>query len=92
MATTNEHHDHHHHHHHAAGPQPQATLDDKLRVLLPHWVEHNAEHAADFREWAEKAHQAGLQGVAEEIELAAKQLGWVNEALEAALGKLSVAE
>ena len=21
---------------------------EKLRVLLPHWVEHNAEHAAEF--------------------------------------------
>lgn len=28
---------------------------DKLRVLLPHWIEHNGEHADTFREWAEQA-------------------------------------
>ncbi len=28
---------------------------DKLRVLLPHWIEHNGEHADTFREWADRA-------------------------------------
>ena len=28
---------------------------DKLRVLLPHWIEHNGEHAAEFRAWADRA-------------------------------------
>jgi hypothetical protein len=66
-----------------------ATTDrDKLRVLLPHWIEHNAEHAAEFRNWAQKARAAGWEEVAEEIETAAKELGWVNEALSAALDKL----
>jgi hypothetical protein len=27
---------------------------DKLRVLLPHWIEHNEEHAKEFRGWAER--------------------------------------
>jgi hypothetical protein len=31
------------------------TDPEKLRVLLPHWIEHNAEHAAEFRQWAEWA-------------------------------------
>ena len=26
---------------------------EKLRVLIPHWVEHNNEHAQEFRDWAE---------------------------------------
>ena len=64
------------------------TDRDKVRALLPHWIEHNAEHAAEFRRWAEKVHAAGQEEVAEEIALAAKQLGWVNEALSAALEKL----
>jgi hypothetical protein len=66
-----------------------ATDLEKLRALLPHWIEHNAEHAAEFRTWAEKARAAGQGAVAEEIETAAKELGWVNEALSAALQKLS---
>ena len=28
---------------------------DKLRVLLPHWIEHNGEHAGEFRGWADRA-------------------------------------
>jgi hypothetical protein len=64
------------------------TDEDKLRLLLPHWIEHNAEHAAEFRTWAEKARAAGQEGAADEIDTAAKELGWVNEALSAALGKL----
>ena len=61
---------------------------DKMQVLLPHWIEHNAEHKAEFREWAERARIVGREDVAEEIALAAKQLEWVNEALTTALGKL----
>lgn len=64
------------------------TDEDKLRVLLPHWIEHNAEHAAEFRQWAEKARAAGLGEVGDEIALAAKELGWVNEALTDALERL----
>ncbi|XOF33965.1 MAG: hypothetical protein ACL93V_01295 [Candidatus Electrothrix sp. YB6] len=27
---------------------------DKLRVMLPHWIEHNQGHAREFSQWAEK--------------------------------------
>ena len=60
----------------------------KLRVLLPHWVEHNAEHAAEFREWAERARAVGQEGPAADIALAAEELGWANEQLAAALERL----
>jgi len=61
---------------------------EKVRALLPHWIEHNAEHAAEFRRWVEKVRAAGQEEAAEEIALAAKELGWVNEALALALEKL----
>jgi len=64
------------------------TLQDRLQALLPHWMEHNAEHAAEFRNWAEQARAAGQEEVADEIDTAAKELGWVNEALSTALQKL----
>jgi len=60
----------------------------KLRVLLPHWIEHNAEHAAEFREWAERVRVAGQEGPAADIALTAEELGWANEQLAAALEKL----
>jgi hypothetical protein len=56
---------------------------DKLRVLLPHWIAHNGEHAGEFRDWAARA------GAAEDDILAAAEL--VEEAngrLEQALDKL----
>ena len=56
---------------------------DKVRAMLPHWIEHNADHAADFRLWA------GLAGEAEaDIEAAAAQMEAANDALTAALAKL----
>ena len=58
---------------------------EKLGVLLPHWVEHNAEHAAEFRNWAAKARDAGREAAAVEIEKAAGALVGANEALSAAL-------
>ena len=59
------------------------TGQDKLRALLPHWIEHNAEHAADFRHWAGVAGEA-----ASDIEAAAAQMEAANEALAVALAKL----
>ena len=32
---------------------------EKLRVLLPHWLEHNTAYADDYRAWAERAQAAG---------------------------------
>jgi hypothetical protein len=65
-----------------------STLQEKVRALLPHWIEHNAEHAAEFHRWAEEVRAVGQEEVADEIALAAKELGWVNEALRSALEKL----
>jgi hypothetical protein len=56
---------------------------DKLRVLLPHWIEHNQEHAAEFQVWAAKAGEASP-----EILAAAEMLVKANFSLEAALDKL----
>jgi hypothetical protein len=65
-----------------------AKDEEKLRALLPHWIEHNDEHAAEFRAWADRARAAGQDKAAEEIDTAAKELGWVNESLRAALEKM----
>jgi hypothetical protein len=54
---------------------------EKLRVLIPHWIEHNGEHAEEFRVWAEKAGSArsDLMAAAEQLDEANCRLG---EALE----------
>ena len=56
---------------------------DKLRMLLPHWIEHNAEHAEEFQRWA---HQAGPARDA--LLDAARLAGDANAQLQDALEKL----
>ena len=57
--------------------------EEKLRVLIPHWIEHNQEHAAEFLRWVEQAGEA-----APEILAAADEMIRVNDSLTAALEKL----
>ena len=64
------------------------TEIEKLRVLLPHWMEHNEEHAAEFERWAETAAQAGHEDAANLIRLAAEQMAEANTTLQAALERL----
>lgn len=56
---------------------------EKLRVLIPHWIEHNQEHAGEFRRWAEAAGD-----LAPEILAAAEAMNIANQSLAAALEKL----
>ena len=42
-----------------------------FRVLLEHWIEHNAAHVAEFEKWARRAGEAGLEETSREISAAA---------------------
>jgi len=77
-------------HTHEHEEKVKAVPDDlaKLCILLPHWIEHNEEHAASFREWAGKAREMGLETVARQIEEAVERMATCNEALAAALKTL----
>ncbi|MFZ5916368.1 MAG: hypothetical protein ACOYZ7_05520 [Chloroflexota bacterium] len=61
---------------------------EKLRALLPHWMEHNQEHAGEFEAWAEKATAAGYAAAAQTIRRAAEAMQQVNAALQSALDEL----
>jgi hypothetical protein len=56
---------------------------DKLRVLLPHWIEHTGEHAGEFRRWAQQ-----VQPVQEHLQVAAQLLEQAKGRLQKALAKL----
>lgn len=56
---------------------------EKLRVLIPHWIEHNDEHAAEYRRWAEQAGE-----VSDDILAAVQALAQVNRSLSNALQKI----
>jgi hypothetical protein len=68
----------------------QTISDDlaKLRILLPHWIEHNEEHADSFRKWAERARDLGQAETARRIEDAVDRMATCNQALTAALEAL----
>ena len=61
---------------------------EKLRALLPHWMEHNEDHAGEFEGWAARASAAGHQKAAQQIRLAAEAMTQSNEALQLALADL----
>jgi len=60
----------------------------KLKTLLNYWIEHNREHAQEFREWAEKAKSFGQATVHGDIMQAAQQMDKANEFLLTALERL----
>jgi hypothetical protein len=61
---------------------------DKLRALLPHWIEHNRDHALEFGRWADAAEQAGHQAAADSIRRAMQSAQQANDDLEKALDAL----
>jgi len=64
------------------------TTQEKLKVLLPHWIDHNRGHGAEFRKWAEEASQEGLSDVAGLISQAAEILKEADSLLAEALLKV----
>ncbi|NPV10014.1 MAG: hypothetical protein HPY83_18875 [Anaerolineae bacterium] len=61
---------------------------ERLKVLLPHWMEHNAEHAEEFRRWAERVRGVGGESAADRIMAAAQAMEKAIAELEAALASL----
>ncbi len=88
-------HEHHHQHHtdHAHGhaetdSEELGELATKLSVLIPHWIEHNADHAESFRTWAEQVRAAGDEHLADHIEEAACKIEAANRDLEGVLAHI----
>lgn len=64
------------------------TEKGKLKILLSHWIEHNGQHAQEFREWAEKARGLGKAEVHDDMMQAVQQMNKANEFLLSALERL----
>ncbi len=62
--------------------------NQRIRKLIEHWVEHNDEHSARFREAAAEAEQIGLKEAALRLRTAAEKGGEVSAELRAALDSL----
>jgi len=61
---------------------------EKLRVLLPHWLEHSKSHAAEFTKWAQAAGELGENEVAALISQAVAALQKADKSLLQALEKV----
>ncbi|MCL0104779.1 hypothetical protein M1O57_04235, partial [Dehalococcoidia bacterium] len=59
------------------------AMDDreKLRTLVDHWIEHNREHAEEFREWARRTRDFVGEAAGDNISQAAGRLEEANKFL-----------
>jgi hypothetical protein len=55
----------------------------KLRALLPHWIQHNTEHGDEFRAWAHR-----VEEVATQLNAAAQHFDEASFILKTALEQL----
>ena len=63
------------------------VTQERLEILLKHWIEHNKEHSEEFRSWAEKAKDFGDTTQVAILE-AAQQMDKANASLFRALDSL----
>ena len=59
-------------------------MPEKLEKMVSHWLKHNADHAETYRQWADRARQAGFLEVADILESVAKDSQAINTDLEKA--------
>jgi len=80
----------HHHHAERVHEETKVVPDDltKLRILLPHWIEHNQDHAASLQHWIVRAQELGQEEAARRIQQAVERMAACNRALTAALKAL----
>lgn len=58
---------------------------EKLRILLPHWLEHSHSHQEEFQKWAKIAEQEGEAAAASEIKKALEAMAAADTALKKSL-------
>jgi rubrerythrin len=55
-------------------------VQEKLKVLLDYWIEHNSEHEKEFRDWADKVASSSSE-VAKQLQKAAVKMASVSDEL-----------
>lgn len=61
---------------------------EKLRVLIPHWIEHSHSHQHEFGKWLEVVKKEGSAEAAEAIEKAIEKMAKADKYLRKALESL----
>ena len=73
-----------HHHNHNHEIHSTLSFDEKMIKLLKHWIKHNDDHAATYRDWAQKAKQKGRDETASLLEDAAGMTARTSKLFEQA--------
>ena len=60
----------------------------KLAILLPHLIQHNAEHAEDLEKWIVEAGEGGCRDAAKEMKKAQALMMKIGDHLECAAGSI----
>lgn len=60
---------------------------DKIRVILPHWIEHNLGHGKEFAKWADVLVENGREDLAILLKKAEASLKDADSSLKEALQK-----
>jgi len=55
-------------------------VQEKLRILLDYWIEHNSEHEKEFRDWADKVVSVST-AVAQQLRAAAAKMAAASNEL-----------
>ena len=58
---------------------------DKLRMMLPHWIEHNSGHGREYAQWSRLLAESGRNGIAELLKKAEASISEADTALKEAL-------
>lgn len=85
-------HDHHHEHPHSHSSSGEMAFEEKMLKILDHWIRHNRDHAATYNDWAERARQSRMEGVAGLLEEAADMNFAMNEKFERAKALIAAAK
>ncbi|MCK4378634.1 MAG: hypothetical protein KAW01_04790 [Deltaproteobacteria bacterium] len=84
-----EHHDHDnpcggHSHCHSCGEHQSMNFEEKIDLLLGHWIDHNESHQEDYKKWAAQAKKEGKDDIVELILEAMSQFKEGNNRLRQA--------
>jgi len=69
---THHHENEHDPHNHSHQNEHSLSLKNKMDKLLSHWIQHNDDHASNYREWADRAAEEKLTAIAQRLEEAAR--------------------
>ena len=90
---THHHHDddhsHNHDHEHPHDIQSSLSFDEKMIKLLENWINHNAEHAKTYRDWAKKAKENNLTDAGSLLEEAAEMTLLISKKFEKAAEQIT---